>query len=516
MRECRRAADAPGFIVFRNFAASGSNIGSRSNAIEHRPVSPEPEGMMRGLRQKLAGLMASLAGGGAVDGAGFPGKVTSRIASGTALIVGSYFVSQMLRLAGNLVLSRILFPEAFGLMTLVMVVIVGVTMFSDVGIKPSIQQSKRGDDQDFLDTAWTIQLIRCLLLWIACCLLAWPASAFFNEPMLAKLIPVASFFLVIHGFFPTRIDTADRHMMLGRVTVLDLASQVIALLAMILLAWITRSVWALPIGTIVGAVARLVLSDRYLLGPRNRLRWEREARIELIRFGKWIFLSTAFSFLLSQSDKMILGKYVSIEGIGIYNVGFFIATAPMMIAIAVNGRMMLPLCRDHPPGQSRDDFRIIRKVRFRFTLAFLACQVGLAFLGGMIIQILYDDRFLASGAIVVAVALMNLPYLIGMTYDVAALAAGDSRSVFMLNATRAVLQAGLFLAGIELDGLTGAFIGFALGHCLAHALVIRVAIKHKAWDPLHDAVMVLIGLIVAPVAIWLHLGELAMLSGFVL
>lgn len=443
------------------------------------------------------------------------GKVTERIGSSAALIVGNLFGGQMLRLAGNLILSRILFPEAFGLMTLVTVVVVGVTMFSDVGIKPSIQQSKRGDDPDFLNTAWTIQVIRCFALWIVCCLLSWPAGQFFNEPQLAHLLPVASFSLVVMGFFPTREDTASRHLLIGRLTVLDLISQALGLAVVIVLAWILQSVWAMAIGNVIGTVIKLVIYDLFLPGPRNHFRWETEARRELIHFGKWIFLSTACSFLLSQSDKMILGKFITMEGIGIYNVGFFIASAPMMIAISMNGRIMLPLCRDHPPGQSKADYDILRRVRFRFTLAFMSGQLLLSLLGVMIIDILYDDRFHASGGVVVAVALMNLPMLVGMTYENAAMARGDSRAVFGLNATRAVLQTAFFLAGIQLGGLSGAFLGFALGHLLAHVAVIRIAVKHGAWDPLHDLSMALFAAVGASVSIWLHRDQLELLAGFV-
>lgn len=125
-------------------------------------------------------------------------------------------------------------------------------------------------------------------------------------------------------------------------------SQALGLAVVIVLAWILQSVWAMAIGNVIGTVIKLVIYDLFLPGPRNHFRWETEARRELIHFGKWIFLSTACSFLLSQSDKMILGKFITMEGIGIYNVGFFIASAPMMIAISMNGRIMLPLCRIIP------------------------------------------------------------------------------------------------------------------------------------------------------------------------
>ena len=69
----------------------------------------------------------------------------ARALRGSAWIMLGYCSGQGFRLISNLILTRLLFPEAFGLMALIMVFIVGLTMFSDVGIGPSISQSKRGD-----------------------------------------------------------------------------------------------------------------------------------------------------------------------------------------------------------------------------------------------------------------------------------------------------------------------------------------------------------------------------------
>ncbi|GAB1360936.1 hypothetical protein MASR1M32_01720 [Rhodobacter sp.] len=84
----------------------------------------------------------------------------ARALRGSALTAGSYAVTQALRLASNLILTRLLFPEAFGLMALVSVVLVGLQMFSDTGIGPAISRSPRGDEPAFLDTAWTVNVAR--------------------------------------------------------------------------------------------------------------------------------------------------------------------------------------------------------------------------------------------------------------------------------------------------------------------------------------------------------------------
>ncbi len=192
--------------------------------------------------------MTSLRGEGLVDRG-------VRSSAWTALGYGG---GQIMRLASNLILTRLLFPEAFGLMALVSVFLVGLTMFSDVGVGPSIMQHKRGDEPAFLNTAWTIQVIRGVLLWLGSLALAYPAAQFYGEPELALLLPVAGISLVIHGLEPTRIETAMRHLRVGMITSLDLIAQGIGIVAMIVMAWLLQSVWALAFGWIVSSLARLI------------------------------------------------------------------------------------------------------------------------------------------------------------------------------------------------------------------------------------------------------------------
>ena len=83
-------------------------------------------------------------------------SIRSRALRGTLWVLVGNGASQGLRLASNLILSRLLFPEAFGLMAIVNLVTLGLQMISNVGIRPAIIRHAEGDRRDFLDTAWTI------------------------------------------------------------------------------------------------------------------------------------------------------------------------------------------------------------------------------------------------------------------------------------------------------------------------------------------------------------------------
>lgn len=435
----------------------------------------------------------------------------ARALRSSAVTAGGYAASQALRLGANLILTRLLFPEAFGLMALVTVWIVGLTMFSDVGLGPGISRSKRGDDPVFLDTAWTIQAARGGLLWLGTCALAWPAALFYGAPELAVVLPVAGLGLLIGGFSPTRIETANRHLLLGRVTALDLLSQLVGTVVMVLLAWQMRSVWALVLGTLVGTVVRLALMHLYLPGHRDRLRWNADAGRELVSFGKWIFLSTACGFLLSQGDKAILGRFLTLEQLGVYNIGYFLASFPMLLGQAVTLRILIPLYRDHHPATGEANFRKMRRLRLGILGGVMALVACMALGGPWVVDLLYDDRYTAAQAVVVAIALVQLPQLIGMTYDQAALAAGDSRTFFWVMAARAGAQTFAFLAGVSLAGLQGALAGQFIAVLLMHGAIIWLARRYRVWDGWIDLVLAVCAALVIALAVLLHGGLLAAL-----
>lgn len=433
----------------------------------------------------------------------------ARVMRSSAWTVLGYGGSQALRLASNLILTRLLFPEAFGLMALVSVFLVGLTMFSDLGTHPSILQSKRGDDPAFLDTAFTFQVIRGVVLWLASVAIAYPAALFYDQPLLMWILPVAGFSLLLHGLEPTRVDTAARHLRLGRLTALDLIAQAVGIVSMVVLAWATQSVWALVAGWIVTAGVRLALITLALPGPKSRFGWETAAARELVQFGGWLFLSTACGFLVAQGDKAILGKYLTLEQLGLYNIGFFLASFPMLLGQTVGGRILIPLYRERPPGEAAANFARLRQMRFLLTGAVFMLLAVMAYGGEWIVDLLYDARYSPAGAILVLIAVVQIPSVIGMTYDQSALAAGDSRNYFLLTAARALcLVAGLIL-GAEWLGLVGALIGQAVAALAVYPLLIWLARRHRAWDALHDGVFAAIGLVIAITAISLDSGAIA-------
>jgi O-antigen/teichoic acid export membrane protein len=174
----------------------------------------------------------------------------------------------------------------------------------------------------------------------------------------------------------------------------------------------------------------------------------------------------------------------------------------MLMAGTVVGRIMIPIYRDHPPERSAGDAARLRKLRFGLSGFVLVALAAVAVLGDPLVRLLYDDRYLAAGAMVTAIALAQMPGVVGMTYDQAALVAGNGRGYFLNLAAKATLQTVGFLIGVQVAGLGGALIGQAAALVLAHPLVVMLARKHRVWDGAHDLAFAALALALGGAVLW--------------
>ncbi len=436
-------------------------------------------------------------------------SLTARALRSSLLTVGGFGGSQLIRLLSNLVLTRLLFPEAFGLMALVTVFLIGLGQFSDVGVTPAILQSKRGDDQKFLNTAWTIQVVRGFCLFLVACAIAWPVAALYDQPQLNQLLPVAALSLLISGFNPTRLDTANRHLMLGRVTAIDFGTQLTGILGAIVLAWMTGSVWSLVASGLISALVQLYLLDRFLPGERNRFHWDKSCAQELISFGKWIFLSTVCGFFFTQGDKLLMGEYLPLDVFGVYNIGFFLASFPMLLGGMITRKILIPIYRETPPSDSHANFLKLRKMRMLVTAFLMVLLAGFALVGVWLVGLLYDPRYQMAGAVVVMISVTQIPQIIVLTYDQAALAAGDSKRFFVLALARASFMVIALIIGLEMAGLVGGILAQGAAMLLVYPVVVWLSVRSSAWDPLHDAVFAILGVGLAVFAVWFNWPEVS-------
>jgi O-antigen/teichoic acid export membrane protein len=395
----------------------------------------------------------------------------ARALRSSVLVAVGFGGSNVLRLASNLILTRLLFPEAFGLMALVQVFMVGLQMVSDLGINLSIIQHDRGEEPDFLNTAWTIQIVRGVLLWLGSCAIAYPVAHVYGEPQLASLIPVVGLNAILLGFTTTRIALVNRNLQIGVQTMTDLMSQVVSLLAIVILAYLTRSVWALVFGGLFGGAVKVASQHILLKGPANRLHFDREI-----------------------SREILLGTYVSLTDFGIFSIAFILAMVPLQLAQAAGGQIIFPIYRKFLTTADPENRAKVSKARRSVLVSTVLLSGALSIASIPLVNLLYDTRYHKAGPILALLGFSITAQITTSNYDGAYLSHGDSRRHFFLVSTQAVLQVVLSIWMISWFGLIGAI--FALGATVVAAYPFKAYVAHRynAWDPATDALTFAIGL----------------------
>jgi O-antigen/teichoic acid export membrane protein len=405
---------------------------------------------------------------------------------------GNYGTSLVLRLGGSLILTRILTPDAFGIMAILNVCLFAFEMFSDLGIGPSVVQNKRVDAR-FINTAWTIQVIRGVVLWGGAALLAYPLALAFDKPQVAQMLPILGMVNAISGLCSTSLFTLKRDLIMPRLVILDLATQVLGLGVTIYFAWLLRSAWGLVIGSLIGQGIRMI--GTHFLDPRyrNRFGWDPAAARAIWHFGSWIFLSSVLTFLLLQLDGLLLGRLLSAWDLGLYAIAKNIGQVLTGIVAAMGSMIAFPylsrVFREEPQGLVRRN----RHIRLALLLPAAAGLSCLTVFGHWVIDVLYPEAWLDSGWMLQVFAAGAFGAVVNMTYGNAFLAKGLPRVLFVFQIPQLVLLVAGSLVGYYVLGprlgnpLLGFLIGYSATEWLNYPIVANRARKHGIWNPGLDA-----------------------------
>ncbi|MFZ4537059.1 oligosaccharide flippase family protein [Propionivibrio sp.] len=399
-------------------------------------------------------------------------------------LAGGNVTSQLLRLTSNLILTRLLLPEAFGLVAAVNTLYFALVMFSDLGVWQCVVKSERGRDACFLGTAWSLQLLRGALLALIVLLLAvgvfsaedagfFASGTVYADPRLPPMMAIFALCALIQGFESMKLASAERDLQGGRLARLELMSQLGTMLVTVTLVWFTRSVWALLLGTLFGGMLRTLLSHVYLPGRNARPCWDKACAQEILGFGKWIFVSSIIGFLAGHGEKLILGASLSIASFGIFSIAGNLLAAIAGVYSTLNGRVIFPAMSEALRSADRKQvIRVYSRVQQIADLLLGTLTGGLLLSGQWLVWLLYDSRYQAAGWMLQCLSLS----LLAMRHQVVEqlmFARGQPAWVSANNTLRALsLIVGIPL-GFTLAGERGAIVGVVISQFASWPLSLR-------------------------------------------
>lgn len=334
-----------------------------------------------------------------------------RLGVQTGWVVAPFAVSQIVRLGTSIVLARLLAPEMFGLMLIVNTLRTGTELLSDIGIGQSVVRARREPDRAFLDTAWTLQLARGILLTVLMLAVAGSVADLYGEELEPILLVVSGLFLLT-GLQSPALFLMQRNIELRQRAAYDVICTVVQCALTIALSYVMPSVWALVWGLMLSTAFSTALS--YVFGTRHvpRVALHPDHTREILNFGKWVFLATAIFFAATNMDRIFFGAALPIAAVGVYSIARTFSDMAAQLAQRLGALLVFPRIAgfrgEHHAAADR-----IRQTR-RKTLALVALGMGFAIAGSdAFILLSYDQRYQAA-------AFMLPPLLVGVWFAVLA------------------------------------------------------------------------------------------------
>lgn len=299
--------------------------------------------------------------------------------------------AQLVQFVVSVVLARIIAPEAYGTITLVLVFAQILQVFVDSGLGNALIQKKDADDLDF-SSVFFFNLLCCVGLYGIIFLCAPWIAWFYNDLSLTAIIRALCLTVVISGLKNVQQAYVSRTMQFKKFFFSTLGGTVASAIVGIVMAMNGYGVWALVVQKLSNLfIDTLVLWLTVDWHPKWMFSWTRLK--SLISFGWKLLVSALLDTVYNNLRNLLIGKFYSTVELAFYNKG---QQLPNLIAININtsiDSVLLPTM-----STAQDDRERIKNMTRRAiktsTYVMAPLMIGLAVCANSIISILLTDKWL--------------------------------------------------------------------------------------------------------------------------
>jgi len=294
----------------------------------------------------------------------------------------------------NIVLARLLVPEDFGLVAMLMIFFAVSQSFVESGFSQALIREKELTEKDKATTFYLnviIAVVCYLLLWIA----APKIASFYNNEKLIALTRFMGLSIVFQSFYIVQQATLTHALNFKKITIVSLTASVLSSVIAVVMAYQNLGVWALAVKYVSFSLIAAILF--YVVNPwYPRASFSRQSYHRLFGFGSKLLLSGLLDTFYQNIYNLIIGKYYSAATLGYY------AQAKMYVDQATQTSTSTLQTVTYPIlSQTKDDLERLRSSHKRIIMAssyiIFPLTIGLAVLAEPLIMTFVGEKW--KGAI---------------------------------------------------------------------------------------------------------------------
>jgi lipopolysaccharide exporter len=369
----------------------------------------------------------------------------------------------LIRLVSSLVLTRVLLPEAYGTITILLSILYVISNILDTNVTLFIVRDKNAEQPRYLNTAWTMRFGRSMLsgavLFICAPLIA---TRIYDLPDLTLPLRVFSLWFLIEGFESMAFPLAIRRKQARLQMYSELAASVLTTSFSIVYCYRYHTYWGIAFAILLNRLIMTVLSHLFYRELRPKLFIDLAAAREILVYSKFTIPSSFLTLGLNQFDKIVFLRLFDLRLLGIYGLAGNIAGSIETLITRISQAVLYPRCahnfRENPDTAAQRYYTENTKL-FTGILAMPAAIFGAAHL---IITLLYDSRYSEAGSVLQALAIRAVLLSFASPAEDLLISAGQFHVILVGNVLRTVWIILGCLVGYHFLGFLGFVYGLSL------------------------------------------------------
>lgn len=236
----------------------------------------------------------------------------------------------------NMVLARILAPEAFGILATITMVISFAEVFVESGFQKFLIQHEFTDlneESQYLSVAFWTNLIFSVVLWLIIILFQRPIARISGNEELGYVIAISGIMIPMYGIIGIQNCIIKKKLEFKKLFYVRIPSALVPLVITLPLALLGFDYWALVIGNIAGVAVRSILL--FFVGrfrPHIYFNWSQLKY--MLKFGAFTMLDGLALWATNWIDSLLIANTMSGYELGLYKNSIAIITSLFSVITA--------------------------------------------------------------------------------------------------------------------------------------------------------------------------------------
>ncbi len=377
----------------------------------------------------------------------------------------------------KLILARLLFPEDFGVIGMATVFTTFIQVLNDAGMGPAIIQKKDLTEKHLNTVFWTNIGWSVLLYLVLSFIVAPLAADFYEQPVLATIMPVLSISILTNALNTVHFSQLRRDLNFKRIAFIRNASSFIAGVIAICMAFLDFGVWALVANSVIAYVITVPLFYKATRWKPSR-QWDKKILKEILSFGIFITGSKVIMNLVGNADYLLIGKWAGSVALGAYTLAFMMTNLVSGQVTSMLDTVMFPFY-----SSIQDDFEKLRKYYLKlvgyYTLILYPIMLTLFLFAKELVPLFFGDKWDET---ILPLQILSLAVMVSVLttgYNLLFRSTGNPKYEFKI---QRITSLGIYLPclsiGVYFYGIIGAAMGILVSNIISFFIHQYVLKKH--------------------------------------